>query len=284
MFGYVTVFKPELKIKEFEAYKGVYCTLCKKLGKEYGVLSRLLLSYDGAFFVIYKLGLNNEKVTAEKSRCTFNPCKKCCKIGCSGDTYSLAAAITVILSYFKLIDNIHDGGIILKILLTLIRPYFSFIKRRAKKKYPDIFAEINKLMRAQLDNEMIDNVLPDKAADASANMLSFLLSYGETGENTDFSRDFGYQLGRAVYFLDAFDDYEKDIKSNSFNPFKNSKNFVDDATVSVRLSIGELTNKLGEKSFNNFSSIVDNIIRDGLDFQLEKIVQKYRSDNIEQSI
>lgn len=284
MFGYVTVFKPELKIKEFEAYKGVYCTLCKNLGKEYGVLSRLLLSYDGAFFVMYKLGLNNEKVTAEKSRCTFNPCKKCCKIDCLGDTYSLASAVTVILAYFKLIDNIHDGGIIKRILLTLIRPYFSFIKRRAEKKYPDIFAEIDKFIRTQFITEKEDNVLPDKAADASANMLSFLLSYGEMGENADFSRDFGYQLGRAVYFLDAFDDYERDLKSHSFNPFKNSKNIIDDASVAVRFSIGALVNKLDEKSFNNFSPVVDNIIRDGLDFQLEKIVQKYRGDNIEQSV
>ena len=36
------------------------------MGKEYGVLSRFLLSYDGAFYVIYKMGLSNEKVTAEK--------------------------------------------------------------------------------------------------------------------------------------------------------------------------------------------------------------------------
>lgn len=284
MFGYVTVFKPELKIKEFEAYKGVYCTLCKNLGREYGVFSRALLSYDGTFFVIYKLGLNDVNVTAKKSRCTFNPCKKCAKIDCPGGIYSLAAAVTVILAYFKLIDGIHDGGIMKKILLTLIRPYFAFIKKRAEKKYPDIYSEIDKYMTAQYIIEKEDNVSVDKAAEASANMLSFLLSYGETGVNADFSRDFGYQLGRVVYFLDAFDDYEKDIKAHSFNPFKDSKNIVDDASVAVRLSIGALINKLSEKSFNNFSPVVDNIICDGLDFQLEKIVQKYRGDNGEQSV
>ena len=46
MVGYVRIFKPELKIKEYEAYRGIYCTLCKTLGKEYGVLSRLHLSYE----------------------------------------------------------------------------------------------------------------------------------------------------------------------------------------------------------------------------------------------
>ena len=44
MFGYVRIFKPELKVREYEEYKAVYCTLCKTLGKEYGLVSRLLLS------------------------------------------------------------------------------------------------------------------------------------------------------------------------------------------------------------------------------------------------
>lgn len=89
MFGYVTAYKPELKVKEYEAYKGVYCTLCKEMGREYGILSRFLLSYDGAFYVIYKLSLSDCKLNASKSRCTFNPSKKCYKISCDGNAYKL---------------------------------------------------------------------------------------------------------------------------------------------------------------------------------------------------
>ena len=37
MFGYVTVYKPELKIKDYSLYKGVYCTLCKRMGREYNI-------------------------------------------------------------------------------------------------------------------------------------------------------------------------------------------------------------------------------------------------------
>ena len=69
MFGYVTIYKPELKIKEYEAYKGVYCTLCKEMGKEYGVLSRFLLSYDGAFYVMYKLGLSKDNINQRQTQC-----------------------------------------------------------------------------------------------------------------------------------------------------------------------------------------------------------------------
>ena len=38
MFGYVKAAKPDLRVREYEAYKGVYCTLCKTLGKRYGIM------------------------------------------------------------------------------------------------------------------------------------------------------------------------------------------------------------------------------------------------------
>ena len=31
MFGYVTAYEPELKVKEFHKYKGYYCGLCQQL-------------------------------------------------------------------------------------------------------------------------------------------------------------------------------------------------------------------------------------------------------------
>lgn len=284
MFGYVTAYKPELKVKEYETYKGVYCTLCKEMGKEYGVLSRFLLSYDGAFYVIYKLGLSGEEVTAAESHCTFNPCKKCCKISCAGDTYKLAAAITVILAYFKLIDNINDGSFFKKITLTLIRPYFAFLKKRAEKRYPEIVNVVSKGMKKQLFAEQEKDVSVDKAADASAEMLGFLFSYGEEGEEAQNAERFGYLLGRAVYFLDAFDDYNDDMKTGSFNPFKNSGAFLEEAALAVNLTIGELISVRQKQSFNKFNEIVDNIIYDGLNYQLQKIIKKYKGDNFEQSV
>ena len=52
MFGYVKVFRPELKVCEYEQYKGVYCSLCQTLGKRYGFASRMTLSYDFTFLAL----------------------------------------------------------------------------------------------------------------------------------------------------------------------------------------------------------------------------------------
>ena len=281
MFGYVTINKPELKIKEYEAYKGVYCTLCKEMGKEYGLLSRFLLSYDGAFYVMYKLGLSQDKINVSNSRCSFNPCKKCMKITCENNIYKLACAITVILAYFKLADNLHDSKPLKKILLYVLYPYFSFICKKAKKKFPQIYEIVNNSMNEQFKTESENDISLDKSAHFTGKILSELFSFGETDENKEKTAQFGYQLGRVVYFLDAFDDYEKDKKENTFNPFKNSENIVDDATRTINMSIGALTQIFKTQKFNNFSTIIENIIYDGLSLQMDRIIKKYRGENYE---
>ena len=278
MFGYVTAYKPELKIKDYEAYKGVYCTLCKEMGKEYGLLSRFLLSYDGAFYVLYKMGIRDVKTKAEQSRCTFNPCKKCLKITSDSDIYKTASAITVILAYFKLKDNLNDSQIFKKLFLFLLLPYFSILKNKAIKKQPQVYKTIEKGMQEQFEFEKETEISLDKAADPTAKMLAWLFSFDEDKELAEKSRQFGYQLGRVVYFLDAFDDYKDDMKSGLFNPFKASQNIEEDAKISIRLSVGELTTVMQNVTFNKFSPIIDNIIYDGLNYQLERIIQKFRGE------
>lgn len=278
MFGYVTINKPELKIKEYETYKGVYCTLCKAMGREYGLLSRFLLSYDGAFYVMYKLGLTNDEIKVSNSRCSFNPCKKCMKITCDNNIYQLACAITVILAYFKLVDNLHDSNFFKKIILYIIYPYFAYINKKAKKKYPDLFDIVNNGMAEQFALEKESDISIDKSAHPTAEILSRLFAYGETDDNKENALQFGYQLGRVVYFLDAFDDYEKDMKENSFNPFKNCDDIVEISTHTINMSIGALTESLKKHTFDNFSAIIENIIYDGLNLQMDRIIKKYRGD------
>lgn len=58
MFGYVKAYKPELKVRDYEQYKAVYCSLCKTLGREYGLFARLTLSYDFTFAALLRLALS----------------------------------------------------------------------------------------------------------------------------------------------------------------------------------------------------------------------------------
>ena len=52
MFGYITICKPELKIKDFERYKAFYCGLCQELKEKYGMGGQMTLTYDMTFLVV----------------------------------------------------------------------------------------------------------------------------------------------------------------------------------------------------------------------------------------
>ena len=62
MFGYVTVDKPELKVREFYRYKGYYCGLCRSLNEEYGLRGRMTLTYDMTFLVLLLTSLYECKI------------------------------------------------------------------------------------------------------------------------------------------------------------------------------------------------------------------------------
>mgnify|MGYP001858686327 CR=1 FL=1 len=46
MFGYVTINREELKIKDMRRYQSFYCGICRELKDRHGSLSRITLTYD----------------------------------------------------------------------------------------------------------------------------------------------------------------------------------------------------------------------------------------------
>ena len=137
MFGYVRACRPELKIKEYETYKAVYCSLCKNLGKSYGILSRFTLSYDFTFLALLNMSLTDGCDGFHQKRCAFNPLKKCnyCK---NDDAIDMPAAAAMIMLYYKILDNIADERGFKRLGYWCLKPIFSSAHKKAAKKYPQI--------------------------------------------------------------------------------------------------------------------------------------------------
>ena len=76
MFGYITIHKDELKIKDYNRYHAYYCGLCRELSKRHGELSRLTLTYDMTFLVILLTGLYEPETIQAQFRCPLHPVKK----------------------------------------------------------------------------------------------------------------------------------------------------------------------------------------------------------------
>ena len=179
MFGYVRPFKGEMLVKEYDAYKGVYCQLCRALGRYYGPLMRMTLSYDCTFYALLALNQREAKLKAERKRCTCNPLKKCTYV-CpnSGDGYAeacfhKAAALSVLLTYHKLRDNLEDDSFFKSLGSRLFLPFVSRKAKKAAAEYPFLAQQAQKAMEGQAQAEK-EGAGVDACAEPTANLLAAL--------------------------------------------------------------------------------------------------------------
>ena len=218
MFGYVKTFKPELKVREFEMYRSVYCTVCKRLGKKYGHLVRFSLSYDFAFLAMLGISLKKGCPEIKKSHCVYNPLKKCSYTEGSDEIYDFTCAASVIMLYYKLCDDVRDSGAFSRLFK---RTYRSLIKgkyKRAARDYPDIEQVVRDMDSAQIEYESLEGTI-DKAAEPTAIALGKLCAMLSQDEITcRILERIGYCVGKWVYLADALDDFESDKKRGNFNP------------------------------------------------------------------
>lgn len=234
MFGYVRPHKGELLVKEYEAYKAVYCTLCRELGKHYGALSRMALSYDLTYYAMLALDLEGAKPQLRKGRCVVNPAKKCNYI-CEGQTaYHKAAALTVMMTYQKLRDNLDDEGFFGQFAAAILMPFVKGPYKKAAKDFPFMAEAIEEMMKAQRQAEL-DSAGIDACCDPVAKALSVIFAeLGDDERKKLILSQLGYFLGRWIYAIDAADDLPKDLKEGSFNPLikkfglENSKEIPED--------------------------------------------------------
>ena len=274
MLGYVKPDKPELKIKEYEIYRGFYCSLCKALGKKYSFASRLFLSYDVTFFLIFLYALKPDvKPEFKKGRCPFNPFKKCNYINVNTEEFDFAVAFSVIMTYYKIKDNIRDSRFYKKAAYIMLLPFISIKHRKAKKLFPEIEDIVKQSINEQIILEKEECDICDKAAHPSATALAKCFCIYADKDNENLFYRFGYCLGRYVYLIDAFDDIEKDRKNKSYNVFIINGYTNDQIVQAIRMSINELILCLDFFDFND-STLVSNIIRNGLDKQLCLILRK----------
>lgn len=217
MFGYIRAAKPEMKVKEFESYKAVYCSLCKELGKSYGFLSRFTLSYDFTFLALLNMSLKEGGCSVKRKRCVCNPLKKCNYCEETQDL-KMPSAAAMIMIYYKIKDNIADEKGFKKLGAYLLLALFGRAHKKAMRSFPEIEEILSGYITKQneLEKEKCDSL--DKAADPTSLALSRLFKMCSDDEmQKRVLERLGYCMGRYIYLLDAACDLEQDIKQNSYN-------------------------------------------------------------------
>lgn len=283
MFGYITIFKPELKVKEFEIYNAIYCGLCRHMGKTYGVLSKFCLSYDMTFVSLLNMALTDDCDGYEQKRCRVNPFKKCtyCKKDSSFQELSAAALIT--LTDIKIWDNIEDNGFIMSIPYRFLRLFTRRWSKKAYLKFPELSKIISDYHNSQRLAEAESGCSIDQASEPSAKAISRILSLIPIEDKYKFILErMGYCLGKWIYLCDAADDIEKDIKKSSFNPLIRELEGVTDIKEFVETRLTPIMNTCRVECANyselleikKYKNILDNILYDGLKHRQDKIFKK----------
>ena len=271
MFGYIRACKPEMRIKEFEMYKTVYCSLCKELGKSYGPFARLTLSYDFTFLALLNMSLKKDFCGTERKLCKCNPLKKCTYLK-EESQLKMPAAAAMIMLYYKLLDNIADEKGLKKIGYILIKPFFKSAHKKAAKSYPDIEKIVAEYICEQQALEKDNCQSIDKAADPTAKALAeifTLCSENETDKRV--LNRMGYCIGRYVYLLDAYCDLEEDVKKERYNPLKFSQeNIKENIAAQLNICISQTGAAMELLNIEKFKNILDNIVFLGLEDTMKK--------------
>ncbi len=213
MFGYVRADTPYLYIKDDRLYKAMYCGLCKGIGKTCGQRARMGLTYDVTFLSVLLHNIAGKDVEIKKQRC-LSHCIRSRQMAEVDELTCRLGALNTLLAYYKYTDDIADGD-----RGRGKRWWFKKGYKRAKKQYPEIEKIVRDNLAAQEAVEKANSDSIDRAADATANMLSEFSTYALGEKGTEFTRNLFYALGKWIYLVDALDDYDKDRKKGAYNPF-----------------------------------------------------------------
>lgn len=297
MFGYVRPWKPELLVKEWEQYRAVYCGLCRRLGETCGAVSRLSLSYDGTFLAMLLLGLEEGCTGFEQRHCVVNPIKRCSFCLTQGDSLDIAAALTVILAWYKLKDDRLDEGMGKKLRSVLLSPFAAPGHRRAKNHFSRLEELASAYLEAQGRAERDPNSGIDACADPTAHLLEEALVYAVFREKPQDAvlsrilRQFGYHLGRWIYLMDAADDWKDDLRRGSFNPFVRRFSLAgepeettalrlrDYANETLNMSMAQLNASFALLELRQFAPILRNTIMQGMPHMQRQILYQEKKEN-----
>lgn len=216
MFGFVKPLVPELKVKDSDFYRSVYCGLCRSMSKHTGGISAFTLSYDMTFFALCRMALSDTELSFERIRCKAHPMKK--RTVCRDNAeFEFAARASGILVYYNCKDDVRDEKGIKRMIAKMLLPYAKRIDKKAA--LPDISAKTEEYLSKLSLLERENCPRPDEVADVFGRLLGELLSVGYEEATATVAREIGYHTGRWVYLADAVCDYKKDKKENKYNPF-----------------------------------------------------------------
>lgn len=268
MFGYVRPALDRLASEEKELYQSAYCGLCHAMGKRHGWLARFTLNYDFTLLALLHSGADRSSCT-RCFRCPVHPFRKPRNCLC-GQAMDTAADQSLILTWYKLSDDVVDHGLLRGLPARILRRLLLRGYKRAALAEPEFDQRVREEMERLSDLEAARSPQLDRVADTFARILSAAAhSRDENLSRQRAMEQLLYHLGRWIYLIDAWDDLKDDEINGRYNPLNarfngnaaGEREYVETTmTHSVRL-VHAAANLL---ELGQWQAVVDNVIYIGL--------------------
>nr|WP_314505300.1 DUF5685 family protein [uncultured Peptostreptococcus sp.] len=262
MFGYVRINKMDLTFREYEHYKAYYCGLCKYLKRNHTELSRMTINYDITFLIVLLSSIYQPSAQVFHEKCIVDPVKK--KKHIINKITEYAASMNILLAYYKLEDDVNDEG---DIKSRLVRRAYRKSFKTAYDKYPQKADFIKACLGELRSLEEDQSTSIDQTSNCFARLLEEIFDYKDD-EYRDRLRKVGFNIGKYIYIMDAYEDLDEDLEKGRYNPFTDYKDDREALKLRVDKLIGMTLSRLEEAildlDIKVNKSIIDNIIYSGV--------------------
>jgi hypothetical protein len=212
MFGYITPVLNAMGDEQKSRYRSVYCGVCHSLLSRYGQAARLTLSNDMTFLAVLLDSLYEPEICIQPARCAVHPLHA--HSFEQSAMVDFAADMNLILSYYKAADQVMDEEPAGKLAEKKLRNGFHLVRERHPRQAEEVREALDQLWAMEKESSPD----PDALCNLSGRMLGAVFVPDPDDLWASVLYGIGESLGRFVYWMDAFDDFDADKKKRRFNP------------------------------------------------------------------
>jgi hypothetical protein len=239
--------------------------------RRYGPFCTLFLQYDCAFLALLFSGELGEAVDAKRCHCLHRCHDPQRKYRLETPALRFAAAVNVLLAYYKCYDDWRDERDLKKGAAALL---LKGAVKRAGRDYPALLERTRQFYADQARMEESDG-RPDAAADPTGRYLEALADMLPFPEAEKMPLKWLlYNLGRWIYLMDAWDDREKDQKKGTFNPYLMANTSKEDAAFGLYASLEEAHKAFDLLSPSRDGGLMENVLTLGCPERTRRVLEK----------
>ncbi len=262
MFGYVAPQLSSLTEEQKQRYRDFYCGVCHALKVRHGQIGRVSLSNDMTFLAMLLSSLYEPETSLTESRCAVHPLKSHGYL--SSPMVDYAADMNALLFYFKCVDQRMDER---SLRGTAGEKAFSGALEKIRSLYPKQTGEVEEALRALWEEEKKQEASPDRLCNLSGEMLGAVFVPKQEDLWAPALRDLGNGLGRFIYWMDAWEDYDEDRKKDRFNPltsFHDREDYEDFCRETMEMMIADAAERFEILPLEQDLDILRNILYSGV--------------------